>query len=655
MFIPPFQIKSSPVSPSKWKIAISVTLQIKEGDTVYTKNQSRVILGKVLGRPGNEGTVYSTDNDSIVCKIYHNDKLVLARQEKLSLMTKQTISNPSICFPSDIVYDSSGVFRGCIMPRAQGKSVQDLFIQPNNANNHFGQWGATYNVCLALSILDKVKFLHSHNVLLSDYNPANFLVLAKDKVYLIDCDSYQVEDYPCPVQGPGGLFTAPEIQGKNFETILRTKDNELFAVATLLFHILIPGVYPYNTAGDPLTLLKASDFPFADGTFSKIQGGPNGPNYCLWKYLDNEIQQLFIRTFHGNSQNKRPTVEDWIDVLTNYKFSLKIGQQINKIRDECDKKIAEAEHQVWQANRNANDWENTADSKVKERNTAVFRMWSAIIAASVIVIVCIPFYFSAATARLTASQAEARADNRIAEIQKEVDQKVAAKETETQNRIDKIETMANQKVAAANKRTEGIETNAEKRIAAMEKERDNAKQIAEENARKKFEKQSQELADREKMLKQNEDKAASDRKLIDEQIRKNHAAAKAFTEEKITAEEKLATALKKSQEAETAAKQVEKEWRDKLEQANIEIPVYESFVHNKNIIKNGYWSWAGVTLEDSSEIPGRAKFLYWKDKSVMVLEDRNRNKFTVYTKSLTEEQQKFIELLFPTASNGLRQ
>ena len=63
------------------------------------------------------------------------------------------------------------------------------------------------------------------------------------KVYLIDCDSYQVDSFPCPVGTQE--FTPPELQGVDFRYRLRDVNNELFSLAVMLFTILMPGQKPY--------------------------------------------------------------------------------------------------------------------------------------------------------------------------------------------------------------------------------------------------------------------------------------------------------------------------------------------------------------------------------------------------------------------------
>lgn len=92
--------------------------------------------------------------------------------------------------------------------------------------------------------MKKVDYLHERNIILGDINPANILVVSPKEVYFVDTDSYQIENFPCPVGTDN--FTAREIQGKNYAEFLHMMGNEYFALATLLFMIIVPGKPPYS-------------------------------------------------------------------------------------------------------------------------------------------------------------------------------------------------------------------------------------------------------------------------------------------------------------------------------------------------------------------------------------------------------------------------
>lgn len=150
-------------------------------------------------------------------------------------------------FPLAVLHNTRNEFVGYLMPEAKGKELQKCVFIPQLLKKTHPDWKKTETVQLCITILKKLKYLHERNVILGDINPNNILVESPTEVYFVDTDSYQIEGFPCPV---GTInFTAPEIQRKKFDTFLRTLGNERFAVATLLFMIMLPGKSPYSLQG----------------------------------------------------------------------------------------------------------------------------------------------------------------------------------------------------------------------------------------------------------------------------------------------------------------------------------------------------------------------------------------------------------------------
>jgi DNA-binding helix-hairpin-helix protein with protein kinase domain len=148
------------------------------------------------------------------------------------------------------VRDPDGRFVGILMDRAEGVDLQRaLFVKPL-LEKTFPHWTRRNLVDLALDVVQKVRELHRRNVLLGDLNPRNILADPQGRAWFVDLDSCQVGGYPCPVGTP--TFTPPEIQGRDFKTFLRTPEQEQFALATLIFMILLPGKPPYSHRAAPL-------------------------------------------------------------------------------------------------------------------------------------------------------------------------------------------------------------------------------------------------------------------------------------------------------------------------------------------------------------------------------------------------------------------
>lgn len=301
----------------------------QEGESLRTSTPgTSVKLTKLLG-VGGEGAVYETNIPDLVCKIYNDGKRSSHRLEKLKKMVGSGFRYPGICWPTDIVLNREGQIVGYLMPRAKGFELQRSVFVPKLLQMKFPDWDRSSLVRLSVTILEMISCLHRNNIIIGDINPLNILVATPTEVYFVDTDSFQIENLPCAV---GTInFTAPEIQQKNFHSFLRTLGNEHFAVATLLFMIMLPGKPPYSQldGNDPVSNIKNMDFsyPLGDKTNSKT---PDGAWRFCWSHLPYKLKEAFYHTFrydgdHASEANRIPT-EEWLNIFREYLHLLESGK-----------------------------------------------------------------------------------------------------------------------------------------------------------------------------------------------------------------------------------------------------------------------------------------------------------------------------------------
>lgn len=316
--------------------AFSATAEIREADQVLGGAKSpgvgeqvnaesgqgirTLVLGEVLGE-GGEGKVFAVQGDDAhVVKIFHEDHRTRHRSEKVRLLVSHELASPGICFPTSVITNGSGEFVGYAMPRASGKELQATIMRPARFKKTYPDWRKADLVDVCVSFLERVARLHSLNILLGDINPKNVMVTEHKDVWIIDADSWQLEGYPCPVGTP--MFSAPTITGE-YADQLRTMEEELFAVATMLFMILITGQFPYSRkgadSGDPATLIKQGLFAFQYKEYSN-RDQPDGNWRFMWSHLPFRVKREFWTTFHrdGNRYNHRPTAAEWLEVFREY-------------------------------------------------------------------------------------------------------------------------------------------------------------------------------------------------------------------------------------------------------------------------------------------------------------------------------------------------
>lgn len=321
----PFEVCKDPLIEKA--VVLTVSGIPSEGGVVSSSRHGRVRLLKTLSA-GGEGTIFETDRGDRVCKIYHKHRLTSTTQKKIELMLSRQIVKEGICWPVDLVTNEDEQFVGYLMPKAQGKPMQHtMFVKPV-LEKSFPTWSRIDLVNLCIAFLDKIAFLHSLNIIVGDINPLNALITDQsNNVWIVDTDSFQIERFPCPVGTVN--YTAPEIQGINYAEFMRTREHELFAIATMLFMILHPGKPPYaqQGGGDPVENIRKQNFAYPYG--KDISGkAPEGPWQNIWANLPWKIKEAFWNTFKNN---QRIEVGEWKKLLKLYRAEILKGWHSNEI------------------------------------------------------------------------------------------------------------------------------------------------------------------------------------------------------------------------------------------------------------------------------------------------------------------------------------
>lgn len=283
-------------------------------------------LGSELGS-GGEGRVYEVlERDDLVCKILHPERRHSTLPKIMAMISKQNefVATPAICWPRCLVAES-GLPIGYVMPKASGSELQRSVFIPPLLRKTYPSWTRLDLVRLAESILRGVQTLHEKSILLGDVNARNIMVRADSSISLIDCDSFQMGSFVCPV---GSLpYLAPELIGLDLKVVRRTMAHENFAIATLIFMVLLPGKPPFSHRGgtDPASNVRKGHFPYP----LDEQGSENRPDgqwrYC-WSHLPRYVKEAFYEAFGRDSTTaSRPSVRKWLEEMRRYRSDLGKG------------------------------------------------------------------------------------------------------------------------------------------------------------------------------------------------------------------------------------------------------------------------------------------------------------------------------------------
>lgn len=333
--------------------------------TVYNKNHKTISLKEEINK-GGEGTVYLVD-DITVAKIYHPKSLTADKEAKIKALLSKKIRFAGICAPLESLYDDKDKFIGYLMPKAEaekGFELQTCIFNPALLKNKLPSWTRLNLVNLSITILEKIKYLHQNGIIIGDINPFNILIKDDKSVFFVDVDSYQVDNFPCPV---GTVhFTAPEIQNiESFNKLIRTEEHEYFAVATLLFMIFLSGKTPYSFqgGGNMKENITSMNFSYPLGDEDNYMA-PQGMWEFIWSELSYEVRKAFYTVF---KENIRLSIEDWLNILNIYSEDLQQGTYPTAIFPNSTEKIVQGRT----INMNRRDIKET-DSNVRNGKT-VFR------------------------------------------------------------------------------------------------------------------------------------------------------------------------------------------------------------------------------------------------------------------------------------------
>ncbi len=323
----------------------------KDGDYVIANNKQKYKLVKQIGRKGGEGVVYLTNDPSYVAKIYKPNRITLFRFHKIKLLALSGIDIKEAAFPKYILFNKKNEFVGYLMRKVSGIDLKTSVFIPPLLKKKFPSWKRKELVQLAISILEIVKKFHSYNIILGDINPGNILIKSEKEVYFIDVDSFQIESYPCPV----GMIPYTRLinHGKKYDSYLRTKEDDIFALATLIFQILLPGKLPYSFKGGGREKdnMKPENFPYRCYDGEGYKNPPDGQWVYIWSHLPRKLKHIFCQIF---KHQEIVSIEDMLKELSSYLFQIEKGWQSNEIFPSNFKKI-NSKGKVLNAKSNPND------------------------------------------------------------------------------------------------------------------------------------------------------------------------------------------------------------------------------------------------------------------------------------------------------------
>ncbi len=285
-------------------------------DVVNTEKDERYELVKRLSG-GAEGMVFTTNVPGYIAKIYHKGIITPLRWAKLKKLTELKITGHGFCIPKDLVFFRNSPV-GYTMILGKGTTLGTVFDGPDAILEAFPEWTRVDIVNVLLKLIEKYLYLHMHDVIAGDIQLKNALIDTNGDVYLIDMDSVQIGNLPCPVGTEE--FTDTRLWGKDFSKFLRELRDEDYSIAMLVFSVLFCGLHPYATRNGAETLREEIlNYNFPYNFENEPEFIPIGGYDHIWEYLPDRMRKMLFETFKNGWCYD--TLE-WLDAVVKYKEEL---------------------------------------------------------------------------------------------------------------------------------------------------------------------------------------------------------------------------------------------------------------------------------------------------------------------------------------------
>jgi DNA-binding helix-hairpin-helix protein with protein kinase domain len=283
-----------------------------------------VVLGPEMGR-GGEGVVYElASNASLVAKIYYRP-LDATRANKISAMV--FTGNPEIikfaAWPLSVLHDKGKVV-GLLMRKVarSEEPVHELYT-PKSRLRKFPVANWQFLLHVASNISRGFAAIHNAGQIVGDVNHGNILVSSSGTSSFIDCDSFQIQAHGkiflCPVGVPP--YTPPELQNRQFATVIRTKNHDAFGLAVLIFQLLFMGRHPFagrfSGTGEMPIERAIAEFRFPYGRMAANFQMRPPPCSLLLNQIPTALGNCFERAFSREAATggARPTPVEWLESL----------------------------------------------------------------------------------------------------------------------------------------------------------------------------------------------------------------------------------------------------------------------------------------------------------------------------------------------------
>lgn len=268
---------------------------------------------------GTEGKVFKVKSGGkdipFAAKMFK--KTSLRQKAKIQLLVSRNFKYPGICYPSAWLSEDreSDLCLGVLIPLAPKTDA-------------LGSWAVqeadmSKRLIIADKLMSVFNFMNKKKFFTADFNENNFLVSEDgSKLWAIDIDSCQVENFPCPVAAPDKIFEHPLMIKEafcNYTSYLRAPYEFAYGVCVMLFSVIFQKKPYLVQAQEPCIRKFAPENIFAGEFLFRSENSRNS----LWKSCPEGIRKMFESIFSKEGyffENPKELVFE--DLLKFYKWRL---------------------------------------------------------------------------------------------------------------------------------------------------------------------------------------------------------------------------------------------------------------------------------------------------------------------------------------------
>jgi DNA-binding helix-hairpin-helix protein with protein kinase domain len=292
-------------------------------ERAFTAQGEVIELHSKIGE-GGEGAVFHIGGKSeLIAKIYKPFESQEERDErhaKVSAIVRHDNDRvrSAAAWPQQILFDESGQFSGFVMEYLSGYMPLYMAYQIKSRVRRMPGRNFRYLVRLARNLATCVHFVHEASLVIGDLNESNVLATPGAMVRLIDVDSFQIEvDGKILTPKVGKLeLLPPELHGVDLENRVRTREEDAFSLAVLIFQTLVFGRHPFagRPTDDSMEITLEDAISCGWYVYSSRRSTPlSPPPYLTIDWLPEEIRKMFEEAFEPNGN--RPTPMEWHEAL----------------------------------------------------------------------------------------------------------------------------------------------------------------------------------------------------------------------------------------------------------------------------------------------------------------------------------------------------